>query len=316
MQVKDLAKQVEVSSPIYTNTTLGMLEYKGTSVIDKASGRELGFSEDSFGNFLKYLTIPAKFLYKLPSPLQTEVVNHMLGKWEDSPAIISTYGDEFWNLYNDKTMMISNKRMAEVVTDVFDGDAKISKASFLEGMVLNIQTSEVSTAVKPGDITNGGIRLYAPLGKNPYVSAYMERLVCSNGMVATNEWDALSIRGRTVDEVIKEMEYLARKVLTTDIPAYLDNWKQMQEIKSSNPEQLIHRLVREAGVNEKIESVIIDRANALESNSYYDVVNLITSLQHEEGVSESQLFRLQALGGNAVRDLGGHRCNNCQHSLA
>jgi hypothetical protein len=75
-------------------------------------------------------------------------------------------------------------------------------------------------------------------------------------------------------------------------------------------------LTREAGINEKIESVIIDRANSLESNTYYDVVNLITSMQHETGISGTQLFRIQNLGGNAVRDLGGHRCNNCQHSLA
>jgi len=46
------------------------------------------------------------------------------------------------------------------------------------------------------------------------------------------------------------------------------------------------------------------------------VINLITSLQHEEGVGGTQLFRLQALGGNAIRDMGGHRCNNCQHNLS
>jgi len=104
--------------------------------------------------------------------------------------------------------------------------------------------------------------------------------------------------------------------LNEDVPAYLENWQRLQDIKSANPEQLIHRLTREAGVSEKIESAIIERAAGLESNSYYDVINLITSLQHEEGVGGTQLFRLQALGGNAIRDMGGHRCNNCQHNLS
>jgi len=316
MQVKQLEQMVKETSPSYSSTELGMLEYRGDFIIDKSSGRTLNFTEDSLQNFVQYMEVPFKFFDGCKTSLQQEIIKHQIEKFSSSPATISTYGDSFWNLYQTKTNLIPNLRMAEAFTKIFDGEAKVSRFDPVEGLLLNIQTQDIAKEVKVGDITNGGIRLFAPIGKSPYVSAYMERLVCSNGMVTTNEFDALSIRGRTVDEIIVEMEQKARKILNEDVPAYLENWQRLQDIKSANPEQLIHRLTREAGVSEKIESAIIERAAGLESNSYYDVINLITSLQHEEGVGGTQLFRLQALGGNAIRDMGGHRCNNCQHNLS
>ena len=310
-QLVDTAKKV---SPSYNPTNLGMLEYRGHSVLDKVTGRELTFSEEGLRNFVSYLTIPPKFFERLSSSLQTDTVNHLLSKWEGESVILSSHEDNFWNLYKERTVMVPNVRIAEVVERVFNADADVARLDLYEGMKLNVSTAQVSTEVKVGDVTNGGVRFYAPVGEIPYVSAYMERLVCANGMVTTQESDAISIRGRTVDEIINEMEHLARKILATDVPQYLDNWNRMAGMRTENPEQLIHRLVREAGVSEKIESAIIDRAAALTDNTYYDVINLITELQHED-VSETQLNRLQRLGGNAVRDLGGHRCVSCQHSL-
>ena len=317
MKVNELEGIVARTSPDYSTTTLGSLEYRGTvgGIVDKTSGREFKFTEEGLNNFASYLTVPPKLFERLSEGLRTEVVTHLLSKWSSSPVVLSSLADSLWNLYPQKTVIVPNRKIAEVVTRVFDGEATVSKSDFFEGMKLNIQTAQYAVEPKVGDVTNGGIRFYAPVGEIPYVSAYLERLVCSNGMITAQETDAITIRGRTVDEVIQEMEYMARKILATDVPRYLDNWSTMTDLRTNNPEQLIHRLTREAGVSAKVESSIIERAAGLESNTYYDIVNLITSLQHEEGLSDTQYNRLQLLGGSAVRDLGGHRCNNCQHNL-
>ena len=89
----------------------------------------------------------------------------------------------------------------------------------------------------------------------------------------------------------------------------------MTDVRSTNPEQLIHRLSKENDLSPKIETRIIEAAASLDDSSYYDVINLITSFQHAEGVDPKQVNKLQVLGGNAVRDMGGHRCVNCQHNL-
>jgi len=316
MQVKELVSVVEKVSPDYHTTSLNQLEYRGDRVVDRANGQEYNFTDSSLNNFVNYLTIPAKFFERLNTDLREQTVNYMLQRYADEPVLLSNYGHELGNLYSANTSVIPNRAIAEVATKIFGGEDSISDLRLDEGIRLSIPTMETQVAVKPGDVTNGGLRFHYSIGKTPYVSAYMERLVCSNGMITERETDQLQIRGRTLTEITAEMEHLARKILVEDVPSYLNNWDALSRIESSNPEQLIHRLVREHGIGSRLESAIIERASALEDNSYYSVINLITSLQHESGLDYNAVTRLRTLGGAAVRDMGGHRCNNCQHNLA
>jgi len=316
MQVKELVPTVEKVSPDYHHTSLNQLEYRTDRVLDRATGQEYTFTEDSLNNFVSYLTIPAKFFDRLNTDLREKTVNYMLDRYADEPVLMSNYGHELGNLYKADTSVIPNRTIAEVATKIFGGEDNISDLRLDEGIRLSIPTMESQIAVNKGDITNGGLRFHYSVGKTPYVSAYMERMICSNGMIAERETDQLQIRGRTLSEVTAEMERLARKILVEEVPSYLNNWEALSRIESSNPEQLIHRLAREHGIGTKLESAIIERASALEDNSYYSVINLITSLQHESGLDYSAITKLRTLGGAAVRDMGGHRCNNCQHNLA
>jgi len=315
MQVKELVDIAEKFSPKYHYDTLGGYEFRDVMLLEKETGRELELTEDGMTNFLKYLTVPPKFYENLSPALRSETVKYLMNKWEDVPVLTSTYGNGFWNFYPDDTLVVPINRIAEIAQKIFNPDDLVHGLSWGEGFKFSVTTDEIQTEARVGDFTRGGIRFEARVGKTPYVSAYMERLVCANGMVAESEFDQVSLRGRTVDEIINEMEYIARATLEKNVPGYLNNWKTMTEIESKNPEQLIHRLVKEAKLPAKIESAAIDRAPALEANSYYDIVNLITALQHEEGINDNNHYGLQALGGNAVRDLGGHRCNSCQHAL-
>lgn len=326
LTVGQLVDEAAKITPEFTPATLGDLQYvpfssvegRTTSVeglVNKNTGQEFFFGDKGFDNFAKYLGMPSWFMDKLPTSLKTQVVDHFLTVNKERETNIAHFKGEINNFFKNNVLLIPPRDLVTRISHIFDKDDVVSHLEFLNGLVVNVRNKEVQEAVKPGDITQGGIRFSALYGSKPTVSAYMERLVCRNGMVATNELDIIPLRGFTINEVLANMEHMAQHYLKSLLPNYLNNWKSMSTIKSANPEQLVHRLSRENDLSYRLESHIVDAVSSLEDNTYYDIVNLITSFQHADGVEQSQIEKLQQLGGNAIRDLGGHRCTNCQHNL-
>jgi len=321
LTVKDLREQIDTISPSYLPLAFEDLQYEPVvatgrdGLVNRRTGQIFAFDDEVFANFTKFIGVPAKFAEKLPVDLRVNVINHFMEQEAGQQVTLTHFGEQFQNIFEERTTLLPPRSVMEMVGRVFQDSDVVSKIDFRDGLVLNIRTAEFEKAVKPGDLTQGGIRFNALHGKTPTVSPYMERLVCSNGMVVASDIDSISLRGFTVAEVIENMERMAQIYLRDNIPAYLDNWARLTDIKTPNPEQLIHRLSKEGEISPKIETRIIEAAAALIDNTYYDIVNLITSFQHEEGVNEEQYYKIQRLGGAAVRDLGGHRCSGCQHSL-
>ena len=325
LTVKEFKSQVDKVTPSYKSYTLGDLQYlenvnpsgPGTDgLVDKATGEIFGFSEDTFEGFARYIDVPGKFADRLPISLRTQVINHFMEVNKGKPSTLTHFGSEFQNIWKQSQLLLPPNAVMERVARIFSDEDIIGQVDFRDGLILSVHSSTLAQAVRVGDATHGGIRFNAAHGSTPKVSAYMERLVCRNGMVAMSDVDSIPLRGYTLTEVLDSMERMAEHYISAVLPNYLDNWKTMDSIDSSNPEQLIHRLTKEAGISPKLESSIIDAAASLSSSSYYDVVNLITSFQHADGVDSKQADKLRELGGKAVKELGGHRCTSCQHSLA
>ena len=333
LTIKEMKEFVDAQTPSYSTVQLGDLEFipvaspamtlpgshvrvGGPTVVDKNTGENYTLNEDGgLDSFCKYLGVPAKFLTKLPMVMQTDIVNHFINKNRDTLGVFSHISQEVQAVYKPTAVIIPPKNIAEMVNRIFEDTDIVGKLEYQEGLALNIYTPQLYVDARTDDRTSGGIRFSAFHGTNPRVSAYMERLVCTNGMVATSDFDTIAVKGYSLEEIVNNMEVAARILLKTTVPEYLENWKKMTTIRSTNPEQLIHRLVKENDISPKLESRIIEAAASLANDAYYDVVNLVTSFQHIDGVDEKQFNKLQVLGGNAVRDLGGHRCTNCQHNL-
>jgi hypothetical protein len=330
LTLKEAKDFVNTQLPSYDTVKLGDLEFfcEGGSlpgsttgltspfVVDRNTGTQylLG-NEGGLDAFCKYLGVPSKFLVKLPGKMQNEAVNYFLGNNSEGLGVLSHMDSSVHGVYKPSAVILPPSQVMEMIGRIFKDEDVVARLSYTEGLEVNIHTPQLFVDARPDDRTNGGIRFLALNGKTPQVSAYMERLVCTNGMVATGDFDLIGVKGYSMAEILNNMEATANLLLEKSIPDYLDNWKKMTTIRSSNPEQLIHRLSREAELSTKLESRIIESASSLTSDTYYDIVNLVTSFQHIDGVDGEQFNKVQKLGGGAVRDLGGHRCNNCQHNL-
>jgi len=327
--VKDVKDYIYDNVPEYNEFTVGDLEYipslpvvagpghvfGGAGLHDRNTGKTYKLGEVGMTAFCKYMAIPEKFLAKMPEKMNGEVFNYFIDKYRDDTGVFSHFDDEVMGSYKSSALIIPPREIIDMVSRVFRDEDVVTGFEYNEGLVLNVQTPDLFVDARVDDRTNGGVRFRAFYGSNPRVSSYMERLVCSNGMVATSELDTVQVKGRTMSEIVGGMQSMSERMLRVDVPSYLQNWKRLTTITTSNPEQLIHRLARENELPAKLESNIIEAAASLADNNFYDIVNLVTGFQHVAGVDGKDIDRLQTLGGNAVRDLGGHRCHGCQHNL-
>jgi hypothetical protein len=316
MQVKDLSEIVEQASPKYAYASFNNLEYTPGSLKVKGTDIELTLGEQGMKKFSVFLGIPKAFLPKLNNDLQTSVVNYFLEKDAVTEALIGYSNDGMFKAaYPGNTPFLRNELIANAIERTFDPESRIRAIDFNNGIDISVVTEELNTEPRVNDVTHGGLKISARIGEAPIISTYLERLVCSNGMVVPSLNSTLSLRGRTVDEIIAEMEHMANMVLSTEVDDALAKWSQTAQVPVNDAALLIHRFCREYGLGSRMESKLLERIDELEGNTYYDVINLITSMQHEIGVSENMRHALQLAGGNLVNAVEIHRCNTCQHPL-
>jgi len=316
MQVKDLSTLVENNASKYTHSSLSNLEFKPGSLKIKQTDFEFTLSETGLKKFSTFLGIPKAFLPKLNTDLQIDVVNYFLEKDATAEALISYSPDRMFNAaYPGNTALIRDELIVSAIEKAFDPEDRVRSLDLSNGLKVSIVTDELNTEPRVNDITHGGLRIESTVGEAPKISTYLERLVCSNGMVVPSINSTLSLRGRTVDEIIEEMEELAATVLGNEVDAALNSWSHMTDILINDAAQLIHRFCREYNLGSRMESKLLERIDELEGNTYYDIINLITSMQHEVGVSQAMRENLQLTGGLIVSSGDGHRCSTCQHPL-
>lgn len=316
MRVSELPDAVSTQRSQYTKIRLGDAEVENSQL--KSDEINLFLEEDGLRSFAKLLSIPSTFIEKLPLSLSQEVLNYFMNQNDDSPVILQHDGSSLEQAFDGRIDAIPPQDFVGVVGDVMDPDDRVSKWYFENGKLqVDVITDELAVEPRPGDVTKGGVRFIghtSPRNQAPYVGTFMERLVCSNGMVVEEEDSVVSLRGRTVADLLSEMELAAQRILG-GVDHRLQQWGELTEVTVENPEQMVHRLATENGVSTKIESRVMDRVPELEHNTMYDVVNLMTQMQNEEGVSERQVENLQLLGGRTVATGGDHRCPECLHHL-
>jgi hypothetical protein len=314
MKVSELG-DIEFNMPEYTVESLANVEM-GLNQLEIA-GSKVTLDKDGLNNLSQYLSIPKNFMSKIPSNLSSEVINHFLDKWSGSNAIFGTRDGVLTGVYPEGREVFYPQDYVGVIQAVAPPEAEI-KSLILSGnkIEMNLVTESLQVEAKPGDITLGGLRVIAYVGPTkmkPYVTSYMERLICSNGMSAVEEGSSIRISGVNVPEVLAEMERYANELLSLTVPERLGQWKNQTSHTVRNPATMINALGRRFRVSPVVTSHMLDNLGEIEGNSLYDVINFMTSYQHEEGISHKTAKRLQLLGGEAVRTHDAQRCVVCDH---
>lgn len=174
---------------------------------------------------------------------------------------------------------------------------------------------------KVGDPTAAGFRVSVNLkqGLTPTIQPFSYRLRCTNGMETPMTGLKIEGRGQTVDEVLLELEGMARLAFG-QAEKDVEHFYELRDVPVvGNPERAIIALGRERGIPQRSLSAILDLVpaeNALpDEPSLFDIVNLVTNFANSPSIrNDGGRLLLERAGGAIIGDHAA-RCGHCAHRL-
>lgn len=285
-----------------------------------------------------------KYLLREPLAWQAQVIHHHTQQHADNMSVWYIEGTSVAGIYNPDAKIIPLVAVAERVANVFDPDdianvlyspdqveinviSKIKTVTVpgrpgIESRPMEGTIDHEPTGIKVGDLSAGGVRIIIQPGKPeraPVVEEFWERYVCTNGMTRRISGSQINLRGRTVPEILQEMENVARAIfegLEGSAQAILHSAET--PIPGTVPD-FLRVVARERHINAATILRLQERALALPPEpTVYDVTQVITDLANDEGLPVLTRRNLQAIGGDLTVDTDRmvHRCRSCERPLA
>lgn len=338
MKVSSLLQAVELRDDKSHETLLGHVEVAAdcSSMAINGAHIEFPWDEQTERAVAQYLNLPKAYLHRCDPEFRAATVNHWLRNAEHATTTV-----EYTDVNGEMNLVAMQRpdrpvmplhQVGEIVARVFHPDDDIITLLRDDSKFhIDVATSH-SVTVPPApaipdrrlgtvDTTRGGIRILATphQSKPPIVQTYFHRLVCTNGMTAPRAESTIALRGKTVEEILVEMEEAASRLLG-NMDAQLAHYADMANKRvRGNPATFAFRVAQENGIGARATERIMSRAGALPTDgqvSLYDVVNIFTEVA-QSGMQYTGQVRLQEVAGTMTADAEAtlNRCTSCEKPL-
>ena len=287
------------------------------------------FALDEHANhaLARYLKVPQSYFDALTPDFRAVLLRYEFDRRKDVDTVVESIDHEIVAVHQPSQIMLPLKEVGAVVTRVLDPEDTVRRL-ITDGSRFHLDATtsdhvvgwvEMTDDVSVGDITEGGFRVlaYPFQSKPPSVSTYLERLVCSNGQTSEEKLGQITLKGRTVPEVLAEMELAANLVLE-QLDTKLGDYAKTREVPvPGSPQAFAAQLAREANVSRKVLDAVLDIVNQLpEPVTVWDVQNAFTAVANQVE-TYGTMTRLQALGGSLSFETERmiQRCGSCERLL-
>lgn len=295
--------------------------------VTNGSTKTFGLDATATTALSKYLKVPSAYVNKLTPEFKATLLRYEFERKKDVATTVEVLNDEIVAIHQDGQIMLPLTKVAGVITKVFSPQDTIRRMisdhqRFHVDVTSGTHTYEFPTVVEGaevGDITEAGVRFLAhPFqSQSPSVGTYAERLVCRNGQTTPERRGRISIKGRTVDEVLISMEEAANTVLG-QLDDYLDILASTRAMPvPGTPAAFAAQLVREAKLGRQVLDAVLDILSSLpEPISVWDVNQAFTTVANQSE-NYSVLTRLQTIGGSLAFEPEQmiKRCTGCERLL-
>ena len=330
MQVSELADRLSTRDEHRIVTRLGDLSLSDDATTLTVRGEGIFLDEHGTALLGKYLKIPGPYLKSCPADFRAQTLRYWMGRHAEADTVLETLGDSLIGVHSPDLLMLPLEAVGEMISRVFAPDAEV-RTLLRDDQRLHVDVTAPAYAVEVpnpdrvpgrpevGDITEGGVRFlaYPNKAQAPVVSSYLHRLVCTNGLTSLYEADKISLKGRTVPEVLTEMEVAANEILGQLDSRLADYARTAQVPAPGTPLAFVMQLAREFSLLVRIREAITDRVNQLPANAtVYDVMQSVTAVANM-GVAYPRQLLLQQLGGRLAFETERmiERCRVCEQLL-
>lgn len=327
----DLAEKVE--APGHTVVTSGERisivpdEHGGTSI--RINDLELmPFDGQSAEAVCAYVGAPRPFVRRLlangAEDIALPMMNALLERHTtDVVARVSDLHGVLW-IRDGGQKVIEPRAVVEVAARVLGESALVVEHELTTGQFYFDAfhpTRELGDK-KVKDITRAGLRFGQNLAQNlaPTVAPFMYRLICTNGMQTRDDGLAVDARGKTVDQIIADLESSAQRAFAR-VEKDVEHFYAMRDVPVDNPERQLSRMATEAGLSDRLRLRLMDQIPTVtpangDDISMFDLVNMVTNTANDPAIAGRRGLRvaLESFAGRSVDDHAA-RCRSCAAKL-
>jgi hypothetical protein len=245
------------------------------------------------------LGIPFNYLQKCPPELQAEQMNHWIKHEKREQLFIRFDRQEVRAVFTPRYKPVDNFEVLARLDEMgYMPDTKVQCCLDGEFMLLSIPDGKRSFKINGDKMTGGISTSNSEVGlASLSVSAFILRLVCTNGMVAKTEISASYRHVST--KILIELPQVFEKV-ADGLDKQKDRLKLSLESPVSDPLATIERFNRQFGLGEQ-EKEAVARAWPQEAGeTMFNVVNTYTRAAAMKGLPAESSFRLQRVGGEVL----------------
>lgn len=320
-----------------------------TAVSDDGQRLDFALDGEIERSMSKFLGVPAGYIEKCPPSLKAANLNYWLNDVEDARALIIHNAESASSFLDPDKHAILPSDVAGVISRVFSPEDELVTVHRTDEYMhidVKVLSSEINvpgngvgdrphsdgTVLIPEieslgveeerltnvfDITNGGVQFLLKPNQPPVVNRYFNRLVCDNGLVIPVPDAKITLRGKTVDDIIDEMESSAEILLGGMDTALTRYAETSEQVVPGNVGDFIRQVGLEHRIPERIIVQALNYAGAYGMTrrndiTGYDILNVFSNLANH--VSYSSRMKLQNLSGAMAvgEEEFYQRCGTCE----
>ena len=245
------------------------------------------------------LGIPYNYLARCPVELQAEQMNHWIRHERRKQLFVRFDGQEIREVFTPRYKPVDNFEVIARLDEMgYTPDIKVQCSLDGEFMLLSIPDGRRQFKINGDKMTPGISISNSEVGlASLSVSAFILRLVCTNGMVSKTEISASYRHVST--KILTELPQVFEKV-ADGLGKQKDRLKISLESPVADPLATIESFNRQFGLGE-MEKKAVEWAWPQEmGETMFHVVNTYTRAAAMEGLPAESSFRLQRVGGEVL----------------
>jgi hypothetical protein len=251
------------------------------------------------------LGIPFNYLQKCPPELQAEQMNHWIKHERRSQLFVryvsnvSNVSNEIRAIFTPRYKPVDNFEVLARLDEMGYGpDTKVQCHHDAEFMLLSIPDGKRTFKINGDRMTPGISISNSEVGlASLSISAFILRLVCTNGMVAKTEISASYRHVST--KILTELPQVFERV-ADGLGKQKDRLKLLLESPVADPLMTIGNFNRQFALGEMEKSAVEWAWPQEAGETMFHVVNVYTRAAAMEGLPAESSFRLQRVGGEVL----------------
>jgi len=245
------------------------------------------------------LGIPIQYMRRCPSDLQAQNLNHWIKHERNEQLFVRFDGDDVRAIFTPKYKPVDNFEVLEKLDSMgYPSETEVQCHLDKEFMQLSIPDGKKSFSINGDNMIPGISISNSEVGLSSLsISAFILRLVCTNGLVSKTEVSA-SYRHIST-KILSEFPEVIEKVS-------FELGKQRNQLKLSLNSPVDDPLLTLESFNrqfqlDKEQREAVDWAWPQESgNTMFNVINTYTRAAQYEGLPSAKSYRLQKVGGEIL----------------